>query len=180
MAKATDSHTTPLDIEQLNQLAVRLRDHANGIRNPAAAKKLGNDLQEAANVASAMAYWRFALSELAASLPTGTHARNQIVKLLGKDIIASAEPDPVLTFADKARDAYQAWRKDESTELCDAYTNAQSALLEAKPTTLAGYFAKWRTFLHSERELGMDCLDFLPVMAQMIDELAELTRCRRL
>jgi len=42
-----------------------------------------------------------------------------------------------------------------------AYTAAQSALLEAKPTTLDGYFTKWRTFLHSERELEMDNLDFL-------------------
>jgi hypothetical protein len=37
--------------------------------------------------------------------------------------------------------------------------------------TLDGYLTKWRTFLHSERELEMDSLDFLSVMSQMVDEL---------
>jgi hypothetical protein len=31
---ATDSHTTTLDIEKLNQLAVRLRDTAETVRTP--------------------------------------------------------------------------------------------------------------------------------------------------
>jgi hypothetical protein len=178
---ATDSITPKLlDIETLNQLAVALDDHADGIEQ-VTLHKLEQDIRTAARVASEMARWRFALAELAASLPAGNFARNQILKLLGKDMLESAEPDPVLAAADKARDAYQAWRNNETTELCDAYTAAQSALLEAKPTTLDGYFTKWRTFLHSERELGMDSLDFLPVMSQMVDEVAAVvTRCTRL
>src|SRR5258708_28979295 len=110
---AESVHTT-LDIEALNALAVRLRDDYVDVRNPARAK----DLTLAANVASEHASWRFALAELATELPAGNHARNEILKLLGKDMLASAEPDPILAFADKARDAYQAWRKNETTELC--------------------------------------------------------------
>jgi hypothetical protein len=171
---ATDSITPkPLDIETLNQLAVALDDHADGIEQ-VTLHKLEQDIRTAARVASEMARWRFALAELAASLPAGNFARNELLALLGKDMIESA--DPVLAAADKARDAYQAWRKNETTELCDAYTAAQSALLEAKPTTLDGYFTKWRTFLHSERELGMDSLDFLPVMSQMVDEVAAVVQ----
>jgi hypothetical protein len=82
---ADSAITTLLDIEQLNQLAVRLRDHADSIRNPAAKAKLGKDLVAAADVASEHARWRFAMSELAASLPTGTHARAEVLKLLGKE-----------------------------------------------------------------------------------------------
>jgi hypothetical protein len=37
---AESSNSTPLDIEQLNALAVRLRDASDSIRNPAAQKKL--------------------------------------------------------------------------------------------------------------------------------------------
>jgi hypothetical protein len=90
--KATDSFTPkPLDIETLNQLATRLRDHADGIRNPAAKAKLGADLHTAADVASAMAHWRFELAELAATLPAGNQARNKILKVLGKPDLAAAD-----------------------------------------------------------------------------------------
>jgi hypothetical protein len=34
-----------------------------------------------------------------------------------------------------------------------------------------GWFAKWREFLRSESELGMDNLDYVPAMTQMLDEL---------
>ncbi len=46
---------------------------------------------------------RLCLSELAASLPTGTHARNEILKLLGKDILESAEPAFWAIFYDVPR-----------------------------------------------------------------------------
>jgi hypothetical protein len=82
----------PLDVEKLNALSVRLTSHADTIRNPAAAKTLGADLRLASNVASEHASWRFALSELAASLPAGTHARIELLKLLGEDMLASSEP----------------------------------------------------------------------------------------
>jgi hypothetical protein len=68
MAKAADSHTTPLDTEALNHLAGRLRDAADTIRNPAAKAKLGADLQEAADVASEHARWRFTMKEAIADL----------------------------------------------------------------------------------------------------------------
>jgi len=83
MAKATDSNITPLDIEALNQLAVRLRDSADAIRNPAAQKKLGTDLHSVADVASAMAHWRFVVAEVAETLPAGNFARNELLDLLG-------------------------------------------------------------------------------------------------
>jgi hypothetical protein len=84
--------STVLDIEALNQLAVRLRDHADAIRNPAAQKKLGTDLHTAADVASNMAHFRFVIAELAASLPAGNFARNELLALLGKPDLAAAEP----------------------------------------------------------------------------------------
>jgi len=34
-----------------------------------------------------------------------------------------------------------------------------------------GWFAKWPEFLRSESELGMDNLDYVPAMTQMLDEL---------
>jgi hypothetical protein len=123
-----------------------------------------------------MARWRFAFAELAASLPAATHARNEILKLIGKPDIAAPEPDPVLALADKARDSHAAWRADDSQQNCDAYTAAQGALFEAKPTTLDGYVTKWRTFIHSERELEMDNIDFHAAMSQMLEELAAVTR----
>jgi hypothetical protein len=67
MAKATESFNT-LDIEQLNALAVRLRDAADSIRNPAARAKLGKDLSAAADVASEHAQWRFTMKEAIADL----------------------------------------------------------------------------------------------------------------
>jgi hypothetical protein len=36
-------------------------------------------------VASEHAHWRFTLSELATTLPAGSHAKNEIVALLGKE-----------------------------------------------------------------------------------------------
>jgi hypothetical protein len=82
---ATDSITPkPLDIETLNALAVRLCDHADSIRNPAA-QKLGTDLQQAADVASEHAHWRFMVGEIAAALPAGNFARNELLALIGKE-----------------------------------------------------------------------------------------------
>ena len=83
--------------------------------------------------------------------------------------------DPV----EKCRDAYQAWQAaphytEESSKLCDAFVNAQSDLLEHAPTTMAGYLTKWREFVRYERELETDDLDYVPVMSQMLDELAAL------
>jgi len=51
---ADSAHT----IELLNALAVRLRDHVDGIRNPPAKAKLGADLETAADIASTMAHCR--------------------------------------------------------------------------------------------------------------------------
>ncbi len=75
----------PLDIEQLNALATRLRDHADAIRNPAAQKKLGTDLNTAANVASEMAHWRFTVAEIADALPWENPAKKELLSLLGKE-----------------------------------------------------------------------------------------------
>jgi len=56
MAKATDqptSTTTPtqtMSPDGLTELARRLRDHADAIRNPAAAKAMGDDMRAAADV----------------------------------------------------------------------------------------------------------------------------------
>jgi hypothetical protein len=80
----TDSISTPLDIESLNALAVRLRDHADGIRNPAAQKKLGADLHTAADVASEHAHWRFQIAEVADALPWENPAKKELLTLLGK------------------------------------------------------------------------------------------------
>jgi hypothetical protein len=91
--------STVLDIEQLNQLAPRLRDTADDIRNPA----LVADMIAAANVASEHADWRFALSELTASLPAGTHARNELRELLGKEI-AAAKPVQFCIFYEFAKE----------------------------------------------------------------------------
>ncbi len=89
-----ESHIV-LDYEQLTALAVRLDDRADEITQ-VTLHDLEQDIRTAARVASAHAHWRFALAELAASLPAGTHARNEILNLLGKDKIESAEPT---TFA---------------------------------------------------------------------------------
>jgi hypothetical protein len=94
MSQATDS--IPLTLDQLNALAVRLRDDYVDVRNPA----LARDLDTAADVASQQARQRFSLAELAASLPTGAHARNEILKLLGTDMLASAEPAFYAIFYD--------------------------------------------------------------------------------
>jgi hypothetical protein len=81
------AENTPTDIEALNQLAVRLRDTAETVRNPG----VRGDIQAAADVASAMAHWRFVVAEIAAALPVGAFARNEIVALLGKPDIAAAK-----------------------------------------------------------------------------------------
>src|SRR5258708_29202447 len=39
-----------------------------------------------------MAHVRVTIAELAASLPTGTHARNELLELLGNSDLAAAEP----------------------------------------------------------------------------------------
>jgi hypothetical protein len=97
----------------LNALAVRLRDHAGAIRNPAARAKLGADLETAADVASEHARWRFQLAELGASLPTGTHARNEILKLLGTDMIES--PKDNADVSDKLPDLRLGFRQVTET-----------------------------------------------------------------
>ena len=82
---AADSITPkPLDIETLNALAVRLDDHADSIEQ-VTLHALEKDIRTAARVASEMARWRFALAELAASLPAGNFARNELLTLLGKE-----------------------------------------------------------------------------------------------
>jgi hypothetical protein len=102
----SQSERKPLDIEALNALATKLRVHADAIRNPAAQKKLGIDLHTAADTASQMAHWRFIVAEVAASLPAGNFARNEILKLLGPDMLASAEPTFYTIFFDMP-DPYQ-------------------------------------------------------------------------
>src|SRR5258705_13753788 len=89
-----ESHIV-LDYEQLTALSADLTDPADSIEN-ITAHQLETDIRRAAQVVSEHASWRFVLAELAASLPTGTHARNEILKLLGHDMLASAEPT---TFA---------------------------------------------------------------------------------
>jgi hypothetical protein len=94
---AADSITPKMfDIETLNQLAVALDDHADSIEQ-VTLHKLEQDIRTAARVASEMAHWRFDLAELAASLPAGNFARNEILKLLGKDMLESAEDTDKLT-----------------------------------------------------------------------------------
>jgi hypothetical protein len=82
MAKATDSHTTTLDIEKLNQLAVRLRDdYVDNVRNPV----LARDLDTAADAASALAHFRFVVAEVAATLPGENPAKKELLELIGKE-----------------------------------------------------------------------------------------------
>jgi hypothetical protein len=71
----------PLDIEQLNQLAVRLRDDYVDVRNPA----LARDLDDAANVASAHAHFRFIIGEVADALPWENPAKRELLTLIGKE-----------------------------------------------------------------------------------------------
>jgi hypothetical protein len=71
----------PLDIEALNALAVRLRDTAEDIRNPA----LVADMNTAANVASEHAHWRFIIAEVADAMPFGNPVKKELLTLLGKD-----------------------------------------------------------------------------------------------
>jgi hypothetical protein len=61
---AESVHSTLLDIEQLNALAVRLRDYCDDVRHPT----LAQDLDTAANVASEHAHWRFTMKEAIADL----------------------------------------------------------------------------------------------------------------
>ncbi len=57
--------------------------------------------------------------------------------------------------------SYPLW---ESPSLC--FLVGIAAVVDVK-----GWFAKWREFLRSETELGMDNLDYVPAMTQMLDEL---------
>jgi hypothetical protein len=97
---ADSSNTTPLSVKDLQALATKLRVHADSIRNPAAQKKLGTDLHTAADVASQMAHFRFIVAELAASLPAGNFARNELLVLLDKPDLAAAEPAFYAIFYD--------------------------------------------------------------------------------
>jgi len=65
-----------------------LRDEYVDVRNPA----LARDLNTAADVASQQARWRSALMGIAASLPAGSFARNEILALVSKQ--DSALPTP--------------------------------------------------------------------------------------
>jgi hypothetical protein len=89
-----DSTSTTLDIEQLNALAVRLRDHEEAIRNPAARAKLGKDLSAAADVASEHAQWRFTMKEAIADLRNSVanaHAGKITAEQLFANIMSVAE-----------------------------------------------------------------------------------------
>jgi hypothetical protein len=72
--------STLLDIEQLNQLATRLRDDYVDVRNPA----LARDLDTAADVASEHAHWRFMIAEVADALPGENPAKRELLELIGK------------------------------------------------------------------------------------------------
>jgi hypothetical protein len=74
--------STLLDIEQLNQLATRLRDdYVDNVRNPA----LARDLDTAADVASEHAHFRFVIAEVADALPFGNPAKKELLELIGKE-----------------------------------------------------------------------------------------------
>ena len=77
-----ESHIV-LDYEQLTALSADLTDHADSIEN-ITAHQLETDIRRAAQVVSEHASWRFALAELAASLPAGNFARNELLALIGK------------------------------------------------------------------------------------------------
>ena len=76
----SQADSTVLDIEQLNQLAVRLRDDYVDARNPA----LARDLDTAADVASEHAHFRFTVAEVADALPWENPAKKELLALLGK------------------------------------------------------------------------------------------------
>ncbi len=81
---ATDSLTPKsLDLEQLNQLAARLGDHADGIEN-ITAHQLEKDIRTAVTVVEEHASWRFIIGEVAATLPWENPAKKELLTLIGK------------------------------------------------------------------------------------------------
>jgi hypothetical protein len=78
---AEQANSTTLDIEALNQLAVRLRDdYVDNVRNPT----LARDLDTAADVASQHAHFRFVVAEVADALPWENPAKKELLELIGK------------------------------------------------------------------------------------------------
>jgi hypothetical protein len=80
---ADSSNTTTLDIEALNQLALRLDDAADSITN-VAAHEMEKDIRTAARVASWAAHVRFVVAEIADAMPVENPAKKELLTLIGK------------------------------------------------------------------------------------------------